>query len=317
MLHKRLLAILSTAVLAMTAVPMIPAAAADETPPASQSAEEEAIRRIFEPGFDWERYGAINLTVSAPTLTAADSFSGIRGTLSEPDTAFYIVTDWVGTRPAPDTEPLGTVQIERCQYDIYRCEAGKSSIHPNNTCTEYWSVPVEKPETAQSTIHLSDHFAAWTKLGLPTGRFDYFNSFVSEKLEKGGWSVAEPEDGGFTPYFETANQEQQPVRIKYGDMSDGFGWELYQLPEEGNAWIAPNAANGFTASWSDIPAGGRTVLDCSIRCETEIDYPDSRKAIQYDYSAAADITGNAYIGIVAFLTDEQGSFKQQTEVHII
>lgn len=317
MLHKRLLAILSTAVLAMTAVPMIPAAAADETPPASQSAEEEAIRRIFEPGFDWERYERISLSVSAPTLTAADSFSGIRGTLSEPDTAFYIVTDWVGTRPAPDTEPLGTVQIERCQYDIYRCEAGKSSIHPNNTCTEYWSVPVEKPETAQSTIHLSDHFAAWTKLGLPTGRFDYFNSFVSEKLEKGGWSVAEPEDGGFAPYFETAKPEQQPVRIKYGDMSDGFDWELYQLPEEGNAWIAPNAANGFTASWSDIPAGGRTVLDCSIRCETEIDYPDSRKAIQYDYSAAADITGNAYIGIVAFLTDEQGSFKQQTEVHII
>lgn len=317
MLHQRLLAILSTAVLAMTAVPMIPAAAADETPPASQSAEEEAIRRIFEPGFDWERYGAINLTVSAPTLTAADSFSGIRGTLSEPDTAFYIVTDWVGTRPAPDTEPLGTVQIERCQYDIYRCEAGKSSIHPNNTCTEYWSVPVEKPETAQSTIHLSDHFAAWTKLGLPTGRFDYFNSFVSEKLEKGGWSVVEPEDGGFTPYFETAKPEQQPVRIKDGELESGFFWELYQTKEEGSAWTAPNAANGFTAAWADIPSGGRTLFD--ICKQTDIsDFTAQTAGIGgYKYTAKADITGNASLGIIALLTDDSPTDEKQTEVHIV
>jgi hypothetical protein len=317
MLYKRLLSILSTAVFAINAVPALPAAASDNTPSAVLSGQAETEKQLFAPGFDWERYGSATISVGQPQPNTADGYRGVCGTLSEPEIDFYLIWDWDGTRPKPAEKPVGTMSAEQCEYEIYRCEAGKSLLHPENKHVEYWSIPVENTVRKGMNINfwLSYHLEGWTNCGLPVGRLDTLAHFVAEKQEKGGYSVSIPADSAISGSFESGTPEQQPFRLKTGAMYDDFNWELYQTPEDGTAWVARNAANGITATWENIPAGGRTLFDCCKRMDADI----SRryKFIHYDYTATADFTGNASVGVVALLADDLTASGRQSEVQII
>ncbi|MBP0987408.1 MAG: hypothetical protein J6S92_03935, partial [Oscillospiraceae bacterium] len=89
-------------------------------------------KQLFAPGFDWERYGSATISVGQPQPNTADGYRGVCGTLSEPEIDFYLIWDWDGTRPKPAEKPVGTMSAEQCEYEIYRCEAGKSLLHPEN-----------------------------------------------------------------------------------------------------------------------------------------------------------------------------------------
>ena len=318
MMYKRLLAILGTVIFAMNTVPAIPAAAADSTPPAALSEQQEEAEKLFTPGFDWERYGAVTIDIGNEKENAEGGYRGLHGILSEPDADFYLIWDWDGERPKPADKPLGKVTAEKCEYEIYRCEAGKSLLHPDNKRVEYWSVPVDNSQRAGRNIFfwLNTHFEDWTNCGLPVGRLESFAYFTAEKQENGGYLTEDQADAEIGGTFECGHPEQQPGRWKLGDMPDDFNWEIYQVPEAGRIWASHDAVNGLTATWEEISAGGRTLFSCSKSMDIR-DITQRRDFLHYDYSAKAVFTGNASIGVIAFLTDQNTEPAKQTEVHII
>jgi hypothetical protein len=96
------------------------------------------------------------------------SYIGIYGWSENPLHEYYIVEDWYGARPVPDTV-MGTFTVDGGTYDIMtHTQVDQPNITGQNaTFVQFWSVR----QTARTCGHISisQHFAKWASMGMALG----------------------------------------------------------------------------------------------------------------------------------------------------
>ena len=114
----------------------------------------------------WKEYDNIAINYDVDYQPSGNSYLCCYGWTMNPTVEYYIVEDWGNWRP-PGTELQGSIEIDGVTYDLYTSmRVNKPSIFSDNdTFPQYWSVRREDQKSSKGTIRVSDHFAAWEKIG--------------------------------------------------------------------------------------------------------------------------------------------------------
>jgi hypothetical protein len=107
------------------------------------------------------------------SITGGLTYIGIYGWSVSPLVEYYIMEDWVGSRPTGGGTKVGTFAIPgEGTYDVYQhTQVNQPSITGSNaTFPQFFSVRQEARECGH--ISISQHFAEWASLGLQLGRME-------------------------------------------------------------------------------------------------------------------------------------------------
>lgn len=284
MKQKKLFTLISAAVIALTAIPMLPVTAAEETAP---PAAEETVKNPFEaftPGFDYAEYGSTLCEADFKTPETDSYYIGIRVKLSQPEVTVNLVSEFKD-RTFGNGEKFAEIEADRGKYDLI-C---------NDDRSEYWCIPSEPAEklTLKARMHIDEFLEQIERAGLPVGTLEAIEPLSSAGMET--WHISMD--------MQYPELTDIGARIKDVLLSSTFNGELYQcgVPQTGEAWITRETESGFTASWKDLPKQGFTQFTgTTTQAYPSVPYHPlySNRIQYYHYAADADLQGTASIGMV-------------------
>ncbi len=306
MKQKKLFTLISAAVIALTAIPMLPVTAAEETAP---PAAEETVKNPFEaftPGFDYAEYGSTLCEADFEKPETDSYYIGIRVKLSQPEVTVNLVSEFKD-RTFGNGEKFAEIEADGGKYDLI-C---------NDDRSEYWCIPSEPAENLKlkAHMHIDEFLEQIERVGLPVGTLEAIEPLSSAGME--------------TYYINMIMEHPELMdiswRAKELPLSSTHHAGLYQseVPKTGEAWITRGTENSFTASWKDLPKQGFTWFTSSSRT----DHPtspygsifDSNKKMQYyHYAADVDLQGTASIGTsISCTPDREGGDVQPFLINIV
>ena len=125
----------------------------------------------FTAGKGWRIGGPRVVSFSGSFDGGSNGYLAVYGWTVNPLVEYYVVEnhgDWV----PPGGEPIGEVASDGGVYKIYKTvRVQQPSIQGTKTFNQYWSVRTQV--RSAGSVTMANHFAAWAKLGLPMGDFDY------------------------------------------------------------------------------------------------------------------------------------------------
>lgn len=283
MKQKKLFTLISAAVIALNAIPMLPVTAAEETaPPAAEETVKDPF--YFTPGFDYTEYGCIRYEVIFEGSEPESYYIGVRVKLAQPEVTVNLVSEF-RNKTFENGKKYAEIEVNQVKYDLI-C---------NDDRSEYWCIPSEPAENLKlkASMHIDNFLEQIEKAGLPVGLLEAIEPLSSAGME--------------TYYINMIMEHPEltdiGARIKDVLLSSTFTGELYQcgVPQTGEAWITRETESGFTASWKDLPKQGFTQFTGT----TTQAYPTgpyrplySNRIQYYHYAADADLQGTASIGMV-------------------
>ena len=99
------------------------------------------------------------------------SYVGIYGWMDNPQIEYYIVDDWLHDRGTPGGSyigrKVGTIKVDGEDYAVWTGTRTGESKWGNSTFTQIFSIRQSRRQCG--TIHISEHFRQWKKLGLQLG----------------------------------------------------------------------------------------------------------------------------------------------------
>ena len=99
------------------------------------------------------------------------SYVGIYGWMDNPQIEYYIVDDWLHDRGTPGGsyigKQIGTIKVDGEDYAVWTGTRTGESKWGNSTFTQIFSIRQSRRQCG--TIHISEHFRQWKKLGLDLG----------------------------------------------------------------------------------------------------------------------------------------------------
>ena len=225
MKQKKLFTLISAAVIALTAIPMLPVTAAEETAP---PAAEETVKNPFEaftPGFDYAEYGSTLCEADFKTPETDSYYIGIRVKLSQPEVTVNLVSEFKD-RTCGSGEKFAEIEADGGKYDLI-C---------NDDRSEYWCIPSEPAEkfTLKAHMHIDEFLEQIERVGLPVGPLEAIEPLSSAGMET--WHISMT--------MQYPELTDIGMRVKDILLSSTYVAELCQcgVPQTGEAWITPSAA---------------------------------------------------------------------------
>lgn len=240
----------------------------------------------------YREIGNIELKYDVDYNPDGNSYLCLYGWTREPLIEYYVVESWGNWRP-PGGAPLGTIEVDGADYDVYRTlRVNQPSIDGNTTFEQYWSVRREKSE--KGTINAAAHFAAWESLGMKMGKM-YEAALTVEGYQSSGSAEVKKYElsiGGEIPESELPKTPEPPKPDEngyyfYSDFeSDDGGWV-----SRGSASVSRSDAKAYAGNHS-LVVTGRT---------------DAWHGTSRDLSTVTFVPGNTYSFSVMVMQDKKDS----------
>jgi endo-1,4-beta-xylanase len=131
-------------------------------------------------------YAKYNCVFRPDSGSKGNSYLAIYGWSVDPLVEYYIVEDWRNWIPsmAKDAIRKGSFYVDGSIYDIYQTtRVNQPSIVGTATFTQYFSI--RRTVRNKGTIHITEHFQEWAKLGMELGKLHEV-SFVVEGYKSSG-----------------------------------------------------------------------------------------------------------------------------------
>ncbi|KAF7864394.1 hypothetical protein EAF04_006528 [Stromatinia cepivora] len=126
----------------------------------------------FVGGKGWAIGSARPITYTASYNPTGNSYLSIYGWTTSPLIEYYIVEDYGTYDPSSAATEIGSITSDGSTYKILETtRTNQPSVQGTATFKQYWSVRVDK--RTSGTVTTANHFAAWKKLGLVLGGFNY------------------------------------------------------------------------------------------------------------------------------------------------
>lgn len=204
------------------------------------------IGKKFDCTKTYEEIGNIELDFAADYEPDGNSYLCLYGWTREPLVEYYIVESWGSWRP-PGGEPIGTIEVDDGEYDVYRTmRVNQPSIDGNTTFEQYWSVRREK--RTEGSVNATAHFMLWESLGMKMGKL-YEAAFTVEGYQSSGHAVIlenSLEIGGELPEIDLP----EPPAPQEPD-ENGF-YFISDFEADQNGW---GSRGGASVSRTDVDGG--------------------------------------------------------------
>lgn len=153
-----------------------PARAAPPLLPAQQATVEMQARVASE------KLGTISSDFAfTKTGSGGSAYIGIYGVSVDPSHEYYIVEDWIGSRPVPGNN-AGTISVDGGAYEVYK----NTPTSAGTPIVQFFSVRQSARQCGH--ISISQHFSEWARLGLTLGKLDSAD-LVVEAMGNGSGTV--------------------------------------------------------------------------------------------------------------------------------
>ncbi|KUI72016.1 putative endo-1,4-beta-xylanase B [Cytospora mali] len=127
----------------------------------------------FVGGKGWSTGSNRNIKFTGTFSPDGNGYLSVYGWTTNPLIEYYIVENYGDYNPSTGLTAKGTVHSDGSTYDIYKTtRTNAASIESSSsTFSQYWSV--RRSHRSQGTVTTANHFAAWKKLGMSMGTYNY------------------------------------------------------------------------------------------------------------------------------------------------
>jgi hypothetical protein len=150
---------------------------ADATFKANWSGVQDFLARVglgWDSSKTYDQLGTISSDFAfTRMITGGLTYIGIYGWSVNPLVEYYIMEDWVGSRPTGGGSKVGTFTVQgEGTYDVYQhTQMNQPSITGSNaTFPQFFSVRQTARQCGHTTI--SEHFKQWSNMGLKLGKME-------------------------------------------------------------------------------------------------------------------------------------------------
>ncbi|SES73042.1 glycoside hydrolase family 11 protein [[Clostridium] polysaccharolyticum] len=122
----------------------------------------------FDSTKTYDQMGNITIDYGCDYRPSGNSYLCVYGWSKNPLVEYYIVESWGSWRP-PGAQSKGTISVDGGTYDVYETtRVNQPSIEGDTTFKQFWSVRTSKKTSG--TISVTEHFKAWSRMGMRLGK---------------------------------------------------------------------------------------------------------------------------------------------------
>lgn len=269
---------------------------------------------------DWKSLGTVTVDYDVDYNPSGNSYLCIYGWTKSPNVEYYICDNHHDSWRPPGNgfTKKADVNLDNGTYELYQGEHSGPSIFADwDTFGQYWSIRKKEQRRTKGIITVTDHFAAWEKVGMKMGML-YEIALNVEGYGSSGKATVKKNDIEIGGEPKTEAPTEPPTEAKPNDDGSYF---MNDFESSTDKWSGRGSAK--VASSSDVAYSGSSSLavtgradnwnGASISLDPNIFVPGK----SYSFSAAAYQKSGAPVDVKMTLQYSGGTGESYDEIALV